>query len=367
MRTIAIVSNNRAKRSETFIHAQVRLLPGPLHYLTTGWLPTRVSLGWSGVDRPLLEGGPDPDDDRAGLEAAIARHLIESRVDVVLAQYGLSGVEMLGPCASADVPLVVHFHGFDAYRGDILESFAAGYRELFRVAAALIVPSEHMAAHLGELGARRDRLRVIPYGIDPAVFAGADPATSEPTFVAVGRLVPKKDPLKTLRAFGLVHDRVPGARLVLIGDGPLRAACETLIRSAGLEDAVELRGELAHAEVARAMGEARAFVQHSVRAEDGDGEGTPVAVLEASSAGLPVIATRHHGIPEVVADGEGGCLVAEGDVEGMARAMIRLARDPQEAARLGRGARERVHATHRLTDSIASIDRVLTEVGRPGG
>ena len=89
------------------------------------------------------------------------------------------------------------------------------------------------------------------------------------------------------------------------------------------------------------------------------GDGTPVAVLEASATGLPVVATRHAGIPDVVLDGETGLLVDEGDVEGMAAQMIRLADDPELAARLGRAGRQRVCAEFSMEKSIAGLWSII--------
>lgn len=102
------------------------------------------------------------------------------------------------------------------------------------------------------------------------------------------------------------------------------------------------------------MRAARCFVQHSVEAPDGDCEATPVGVLEAGASGLPVVATRHDGITDVVVEGETGLLVEERDVRGMAEAVPGLARDPL-AARLGRAARRHVR-TH--FSSAHSIERL---------
>jgi glycosyltransferase involved in cell wall biosynthesis len=90
------------------------------------------------------------------------------------------------------------------------------------------------------------------------------------------------------------------------------------------------------------MRRARLYAQHSIEAASGDVEGTPVAVLEAGATGLPVVSTRHGGIPDVVRHGETGLLVEEGDVAGMARQMLRLLRDPTQAAALGDAARRHV-------------------------
>lgn len=103
------------------------------------------------------------------------------------------------------------------------------------------------------------------------------------------------------------------------------------------------------------MRESRSFVQHSIRAFDGDSEGTPVAILEAQVSGLPVVSTTHAGIKDVVMSGETGLLVAEGNVNGMADAMIELAKSPSRAAELGKAARHRALKEYTLTQSIQKL------------
>jgi hypothetical protein len=118
-------------------------------------------------------------------------------------------------------------------------------------------------------------------------------------------------------------------------------------------------GVVSHSEVAVTMGQARAFVQHSMRTSYGDSEGTPVAVLEAGASGIPVVATRHAGIKDVVVDGETGLLVDEGDVEGMAECMLRLAEDSALAATLGKAARERISAEFSMDRSISNLWHIV--------
>src|SRR5690606_28888079 len=162
-----------------------------------------------------------------------------------------------------------------------------------------------------------------------------------------------------LLAFKEAVDRMPDARLVMVGDGPLLEACRQLARALGVERVVSFPGALPHDEVADIMRQARGFVQHSLRPADGDSEGTPLAVLEAAATGLPVIATRHGGIPDVVRDGETGILVDEGDVRAMAEAVAALALHPGRARALGEAARSRIRAEFSIERSIDSLARVL--------
>ena len=236
---------------------------------------------------------------------------------------------------------------------------AAVYSDLFRCAAAIVTVSNHMRERLIALGAPAARVHVNYYGVDTRCFAGADPASAEPRFVAVGRFVEKKAPQLTLVAFQRAMREVPDARLTMIGDGPLLAPCRELAWGLGIGHAVKFRGARPPHEVAAAMRSARAFLQHSIRASTGDSEGTPVAVLEAGATGLPVVATRHEGIPEVVREGQTGLLVDERDVDGMAAHIITLARSPDLAAQLGKTARAHVIARFSLEASLARLRDLL--------
>jgi len=94
-----------------------------------------------------------------------------------------------------------------------------------------------------------------------------------------------------------------------------------------VSEAVEFRGRRSRIEIATMLREARAFVIHSIRTSYGDMEGTCIAAVEASATGIPVIATRHSGLMDVVEDGVTGLLVNERDIDGMSENMIRVAED----------------------------------------
>ncbi len=159
------------------------------------------------------------------------------------------------------------------------------------------------------------------------------------------------------------------AELWMIGEGPLLPLARRYVYRHGLQQQVRFEGAASQSVVAERMREVRAFVQHSQVAPDGDSEGSPVAVMEAQLSGLPVIATRHAGIPEVVLDGTTGLLVEEGDVEGMADAMARLLRDPGLAQSLGEAGLARVQSQftvqRHLQDLTALLRRVQIQRGEP--
>ena len=351
--------------SETFIKDHVTRLPMPVrvlhgkppHFddegrdLFRGTLPRRI------LDRfrqYLLKTHPY----QLRVEA-LTRFLRCNNVAAVMAEYGPNGVDVMEPCRWAGVPLVVHFHGFDAYVRQCLDQYQQQYAEMFQYAAAIVAVSRDMQRQLVELGAPEEKVVWIPCGVDVAIFDQAAPDEAPPSFVAVGRFVEKKGPHLTLLAFQNTLRACPEASLTMIGDGPLLGPCRHLAKALGISQAVEFTGVRGHGSVRATMQEARAFVQHSVRASDGDSEGTPLAVTEAQAAGLPVVATAHAGIKDVVVDGQTGILVAEGDVDAMAAGMIALAAAPDQAARLGQAGRKRVLENFTLEHSIKKLTAVI--------
>jgi glycosyltransferase involved in cell wall biosynthesis len=157
-------------------------------------------------------------------------------------------------------------------------------------------------------------------------------------------LVEKKAPELTIRACADVLAHFPEVRLDIIGDGPLAETCSRLIRELGAGERIRLVGVQSSDYVAKAMRQGSIFVQHSITSTNGDTEGMPVAIIEAMASGLPVVATRHSGIPEAVIDRETGILVDEGDVLGMTEAIAGLLSDPSRAKAMGEAGRQRVLA-----------------------
>src|SRR5262245_7354664 len=221
-------------------------------------------------------------------------------INVVLAEYGLTGIGVLDMCKDLNMPLIVHFHGYDAYLTELLDRHERAYTGMFDYASGIIAVSKHMVEQLVKLGAPPETVVYAPYGVELDKFAQAAVLTSPPRVLSVGRFVEKKAPYLTILAFKKVLDRLPEARLVMVGAGFLHDVCSKLTKALHVERAVELKGIVDHAGVAALMQESRVFAQHCLVPVAGDTEGTPVAILEAGTAGLPVVSTRHAGISDAV-------------------------------------------------------------------
>jgi colanic acid/amylovoran biosynthesis glycosyltransferase len=343
-RTLCIVTPYPPSLTETFIRAHAEGLPART-VIVHGWRPSIgehpvlpfTRLVFHKLWRTIF---------RTGLErektAAYLKVLRDYNAVAALAEYGGCGVWCAEACRRAGVPLIVHFHGHDASDRAILEMFEDTYAGMFQAAAAIIAVSRAMRKKLISLGAPPEKIHYNPYGVDCEKFFGADPKAAPPVFIAVGRFTAKKAPQNTLAAFAEVSRFCSDAKLLMIGEGPLLNECKELAEKLGVGESVTFLGAQEHSVIEQEMRRARCFVQHSVVAPSGDSEGTPVSIIEAGATGLPVVSTRHAGIPDVVIEGETGFLVDEGDVHGMAECMLRMTNEPELAGRMGAAAQKHI-------------------------
>jgi glycosyltransferase involved in cell wall biosynthesis len=358
---IAVVVPYPPSPTETFINSHIQNLPAGVVTIH-GWRPTigertvlsLPSIAFHKVLRMIARTALQRE-----ITAGYVKAFRQNRTQAVLAEYGTTGVVVMEACDQLRIPLIVYFFGFDASVHSVLEEHQDSYKRMFRSACALVAVSRSIQRKLIELGAPPEKVHVIPCGVDTGTFLGASPSQSPPLFIAVGRFVEKKAPQLTIQAFAKVHQTHRQARLRMVGDGPLWECSKELARELKVVEAIEFLGPLPHAALHEEMRQARCFLQHSVQAPSGDCEGTPVGILEAGASGLPVISTRHAGIPDVVVEGETGFLVDERDVEGMARHMAQIVEDPMLAQRLGDAARKRIREHFSNDKSISDLWRVI--------
>jgi glycosyltransferase involved in cell wall biosynthesis len=203
------------------------------------------------------------------------------------------------------------------------------------------------------------RVEVVHCGVHPERLARPErrPAATGPVrALCVAGLREYKGHAVLLRALA-AEPRLDRLELDLVGDGELRPSLEALVAELGLAGRVRFHGWLAEPEVERRLASADLFVLPSIIAQDGDMEGLPVALMEALAAGLPTIATRQAGIPELVREGETGWLAEPGDVDDLSRALVEALADPDAAAERGRAGRRLVEqefdqavSAHRLAE-----------------
>jgi glycosyltransferase involved in cell wall biosynthesis len=219
-----------------------------------------------------------------------------------------------------------------------------------------------------DLGLPEDRTVVIRNGIDPAppvdreqARARLTAAPSDPIVGCVGGLVPHKGQAVLLRAVASLGASADGPSLVLVGEGPERPALEALARQLGIAPRVHCLGLR---QDARALLPAFTLLAAPSLGREGLG----LSVLEGMDAGLPIVASRIGGLPEVVEDGVTGQLVPEGDEAALAAAIASLLGDPARALAWGEAGRRRVAREFRAADMTtrveAEYEAVLGQVTR---
>lgn len=246
------------------------------------------------------------------------------------------------------VPLVVSVHGGDVlYTAPRSERGSAAVRRALGAATLVLANSQDIAKLTLAAGARQ--ARVVHLGADlPAALAGlpradrGSGARSEqhpPSLVTVGHLVARKRHADVIRAVAVLAERHPTLRYTIVGDGPERLALQALAKRLGVEDRVELRGQLPHAQALEQMRTCTVFAMPSTE------EAFGVAYIEAMAAGLPAIGCRGEpGPEEIAAAGDGLVLVPPGDIERLVQRIDELLSDRDRLREASLHARETVAA-----------------------
>jgi len=200
----------------------------------------------------------------------------------------------------------------------------------------------------------------IPLGGFPFVERSF-PADGRWSLVQACRLVPKKGLFTTLEAFSLFRRTYPSAHLTIAGDGPLHEPIKKRIRELQIDGSVTLTGFVDQLRLRSLFEQAHLFVHPSYTTEDGNQEGVPNSMLEAMATGLPIVATRHGGIPEAVEDGRQGYLVAERETARLADALAHLASDPELWRQLGKAASAKVSETFEQLRQVNRLEAAYRE------
>jgi colanic acid/amylovoran biosynthesis glycosyltransferase len=209
-------------------------------------------------------------------------------------------------------------------------------------------------------GAPLDKISVIRYNISDFYEQTKNQVqqryNGSSSIVFLGRLVEKKNPLALLEAFRIVKDKIPDARLTIIGEGPLHEELEKRILNYGLNHCVKVLGSLKQEEALKVVARHWVYAQHSNTSKMGDQEGFALSIAEAALMEMPIVSTIHNGITEQVIDGITGYLVQEFDFEAMAERIIRLLSNPDSCKSMGKSGRIRIK---NLCNLRARVDEIL--------
>ena len=236
------------------------------------------------------------------------------------------------------IPSIVSVHGLIADR-DILTNFLqSAYLHsltswIFKNSTITICLTKSDANQVLQLGCPPEKLRIVPNAVDTEFFKPYPNMERDDLVVWTGRFVPEKGLTDLIKAAKIVVSINSRVKFLLIGGGPLKSRLFNLIRNFHLEKNVFLIGPVGKEEIAKYLAEASIFVFPSSR------EGMPKSILEAMSAGKPMIASDIPGINEIVKDGVNGVLVPPKNPEKLASAILTLLEDENLRKKMGKCAR----------------------------
>jgi glycosyltransferase involved in cell wall biosynthesis len=293
----------------------------------------------------------------------------QERPDVVHTHTAKAG--FLGRLAArlAGVPVIVHtFHGhvLHGYYGPMKNQLLRRMESLLaRITDGLIAVSDRVKQDLVAYGvAPAEHIRVVPLGLELDGFLNAVAMAGtfrrglglhggERLVGIVGRLFPIKNHRLFLEAAALVAQQEPGVRFIVVGDGVLRPELERRAGDLGIAGRVVFTGWRRDLPPIYADFDVLAVTSHN--------EGTPLSAIEAMAAGCPVVATRVGGLPDLIRDGETGCLVPPGDAQALAKSLLHLLRDRETARRLGQTAQTVVRERFAAQRLVGDMERLYLE------
>lgn len=361
--------------SETFVQEQASGL--------RRYQPLVVGLEDKGNVSPALEGriwlpnGPIAATytKLTGRSGWIARRLQDFHPAVVHAHFAQDGLTALGLARRLGVPLVTSLRGHDLMRSRASQLFsgqpswmayALRRKRLMREGALFLTECDVLRTAAIRQGFPEDRVLTHYHGVDMSRFDGARNRVEEGLILHVGKLVEKKGTADLIDAFTRVVVHRPDARLVIVGDGPLRPFLEAQADKAGMRERIQFTGVLPAEAVAAWLARAAIVAIPSRTAHDGDAEGFPNIALEASAAACPVVATRHMGLREAVIDAKTGLLVREGSIAALSDALLYLLASPRRAAALGEAGRALMVSRFAFADQMERLEG-LYDTLRAGG
>jgi glycosyltransferase involved in cell wall biosynthesis len=271
------------------------------------------------------------------------------------AHFASGGRSAMALARSLRVPLVVTLHGADV----TVKGAGQRYKELMEAASAFICVSEFIRSKALAAGFPASKLIVHYIGVDRSLFVPADGAASRGVLF-VGRFVEKKGCEFLVRAMQSVQRVYPDAELTMIGDGPLRPQHEALARELGVRS--KFLGILPSTLVREHLRQACIFCAPSVTSSNGDSEGLPTVLAEAQASGIPVVATKHAGIPEIIEDGGNGILVDERNAVKLAEALMLLFRDDALYRRFREAGIQNVEQRFDLITQTARLEQIYDSV-----
>jgi colanic acid/amylovoran biosynthesis glycosyltransferase len=350
-RTQTFIMTKRVQHSKRFPFDDIEKIPRPhRNLLRHGWMKfiqREPALIYRGEYQRLVE--------------ILARR----RADMMHIYFGHAGVHLLPFVRAWDKPCVVSFHGMDVAQNPQVSNYAAKLRQLFRAVPIVLARSQSLAQRLRSFGCPAEKIRLNRTGIPLADFSFRErpfPADGSWRVLQACRLIDKKGVASAIGAFAIFARKFPNAEFLIAGKGPLQEDLEALAVQLGVANKIRFVGFLGQRALREFYARGHIFIHPSETPPDENQEGVPNSILEAMATGLPVVATRHGGIPEAVTHEVNGLLSEERDIETLGQYMISLASSADDYRRMSEMARSAVAQQFDQELTVRALEDAYEEV-----
>ncbi|KEY57832.1 glycosyltransferase [Serratia sp. DD3] len=371
MDTVAIFRNQLFKKSETFITSQSEAIKKyNIFYLGRKAFDNNLNISNYKIFAQNKEKSIRASEVWNALTRdpyAYEKLLKGSEVNLIHAHFAIDSVYALEVAKKIKVPLVTTLHGFDitTSRERFLLSKSPAWinyyffwNKLKLNADKFICVSDFIANTAVRNGVDENKLIRHYIGVDVDKYQPREYGEEERIILHVARLVEKKGTSTLISALHKIVKKLDGHKLVIIGEGPLYSQLSGQVSSLGLSEHIIFAGGQPHSEVMKWMRKSSMLVLPSVKAKSGDSEGLGMVLLEAAATGLPIIGTRHGGIPEVVIDEKNGYLVDEFDVNSLSEKILHLINDSKLRRIMGGNARTHIVENFNLKIQTTKLEAI---------
>jgi colanic acid/amylovoran biosynthesis glycosyltransferase len=349
-----VVIAQKRENADRFPFQNIRVVKKPaLHFLRRTWFKQIADRPWQ----------ISPAEVRA-----TERALTESNAELLHIYFGHIAMLLRPLIRQWQKPSLVSFHGADVLVDMQKPAYRRATEEMLSLVRRVLVRSDSLRQAVIDLGCAPEKIEIQRAGIPLADFPFRErsiPGDGRWRLLQAGRLIEKKGLKTTLRAFARFQKEFPAARLTIAGEGPQLEELQSLARELQIDGAVDFVGFVSQEELRELLYSSHIFLHPSETGRDGNQEGVPNSMLEAMASGLPVFATRHGGIPEVVENNVSGILANERDHRTLGDALIETAKSPDRLRAMGHVASESVAKNFNQTKQARLLEEIyLREIGR---
>ena len=349
-----VVIAQKRENADRFPFQNIRVVKKPaLHFLRRTWFKQIADRPWQ----------ISPAEVRA-----TERALTESNAELLHIYFGHIAMLLRPLIRQWQKPSLVSFHGADVLVDMQKPAYRRATEEMLSLVRRVLVRSDSLRQAVIDLGCAPEKIEIQRAGIPLADFPFREcgiPGDGRWQLLQAGRLIEKKGLKTTLRAFARFQKEFPAARLTIAGEGPQLEELQSLARELQIDGPIDFVGFVSQEELRELLYSSHIFLHPSETGRDGNQEGVPNSMLEAMASGLPVFATRHGGIPEVVENNVSGILANERDHRTLGDALIETAKSPDRLRAMGHVASESVAKNFNQTEQARLLEEIyLREIGR---